>query len=61
MSNWLISNSKITTHKNIVENHLAQFNMKIYVHEDSPCDKTFRGFRAYEEAHNRFQTLPPNQ
>jgi hypothetical protein len=27
----------------IVENHLAQFNMKIYVHESSPCDEKYSG------------------
>jgi hypothetical protein len=33
----------------IVENHLAQFNMKRYVHENSPHDEIFRGVRSYEE------------
>jgi hypothetical protein len=45
----------------IVENHLAQFNMKIYVHENSPYDEIFRGFKSYEEVQDRFQTLPPDQ
>ena len=45
----------------IVENHLAQFNMKRYVHENSPYDEIFRGFRSYEEVHNIFQTLPLDQ
>jgi hypothetical protein len=45
----------------MVENHLAQFNMKIYIHEDSPYDNVFRGARSYEEVENRFQTLPPDQ
>jgi hypothetical protein len=33
----------------IVENHLAQFNMKRYIHENSPYDEMFRGVRSYEE------------
>jgi hypothetical protein len=45
----------------IVENHLAQFNMKRYVHENSPHDEIFRGVRSYEEVLNRFQTLSPDQ
>ena len=45
----------------IVENHLAQFNMKIYVHENSPYDEIFRGVRSYEEVHDRFQTLSSDQ
>jgi hypothetical protein len=45
----------------IVENHLAQFNMKRYIHENSPYDEMFRGVRSYEEVQRRFQTLPPDQ
>jgi hypothetical protein len=45
----------------IVENHMAQFNMKRYTHENSPYDEIFRGFRYYEEVQNRFLTLPPDQ
>jgi hypothetical protein len=45
----------------IVENHLAQFNMKRYVHENSPYDEIFRGVRSYEEVHNIFQTMPLDQ
>jgi hypothetical protein len=45
----------------IVENHLAQFNMKRYMHENSPYDEIFRGVRSYEEVQDRFQTLPPDQ
>ena len=45
----------------MVENHLAQFNMKRYIHEDSPYDNVFRGARSYEEVENRFQTLPLDQ
>jgi hypothetical protein len=45
----------------IVENHLAQFNMKRYMHENSPYDEIFRGVRSYEEVQGRFQTLPPDQ
>jgi hypothetical protein len=45
----------------IVENHLAQFNMKIYVHENSPYDEIFRGVRSYEEVQDIFQTLSPDQ
>jgi hypothetical protein len=33
----------------IVENHLAQFNMKIYVHENYPYEEIFKGVRYYEE------------
>jgi hypothetical protein len=33
----------------IVENHLAQFNMKRYIHDNCPYDKMFRGVRSYEE------------
>jgi len=33
----------------MVENHLAEFNMKIYIHEESPYDDVFRGARSYEE------------
>jgi hypothetical protein len=33
----------------IVENHVAQFNMKWYIHENSPYDEMFRGVRSYEE------------
>jgi hypothetical protein len=33
----------------IVENHLAQFNMKRYIHENSPYDEMFREFIYYEE------------
>jgi len=32
----------------IVENHLAQYNMKRYINEDSPYDDMFRGVRSYE-------------
>jgi hypothetical protein len=46
---------------NIVENHLAQYNMKRYIHDDSPYDDMFMGVRSYEEVQSRFRTLPPNQ
>jgi hypothetical protein len=45
----------------IVENHLAQCNMKIYMHEDSPYDDVFKGVRSYEEVQDKVQTLPPDQ
>jgi hypothetical protein len=45
----------------IVENHMAQFNMKWYMHENSLYDEIFRGVRSYEEVQNRFLTLPPDQ
>jgi hypothetical protein len=46
----------------IVENHLAQFNMKRYMHENSPpYDEMFKGDRSYEEVQDKFQTLPPDQ
>jgi hypothetical protein len=32
---------------NIVESHLAQFNMKRCIHEDSPYEDIFRGVRSY--------------
>jgi hypothetical protein len=35
--------------------------MKIYMHENSPYDEIFKGVRSYEEVHDRFQTLPPDQ
>jgi hypothetical protein len=45
----------------IMENHMAQYNLKRYVHENSPHDEIFRGVRSYEEVMNRFQTLAPDQ
>jgi hypothetical protein len=45
----------------VVENHLAQFNMKKYFHEDSPYDKVFRGARSYDEVISRFQSLPEEE
>jgi hypothetical protein len=33
----------------IVENHLVQFNMKKYIHDNSPYEEMFRGVRSYEE------------
>jgi hypothetical protein len=45
----------------VVENHLAQFNMKKYIHEDSPYDEIFRGVRSYDEVKIRFQNLPQDQ
>jgi hypothetical protein len=45
----------------IVENHLAQFNMKRYVHENSLYDEIFRGVMSYDEVKDRFQTFPPDQ
>jgi len=42
----------------IVENHMDQFNMKRYMHENSLYDEIFRGVRSYEEVQNRFLTLP---
>jgi hypothetical protein len=41
----------------VVENHLAQFNMKKYIHEDSPYDEVFRGVISYYEVVLRFQIL----
>jgi len=38
----------------IVENNLAQSNMKRYIHEDSPYDEMSRGVRSYEEVQIRF-------
>ena len=45
----------------VVENHLAQFNMKRYMHEDSPYDEIFRGVISYNEVESRFQNLPQDQ
>jgi len=45
----------------LVENHLAQFNMKRYIHEDSPYDEIFRGVRSYDEVVSKFQNLPQSQ
>jgi hypothetical protein len=47
--------------RKIVENHLAQFNMKRYMHGKPPYDEIFKGIRSYEEVQGRFQTLPPDQ
>jgi hypothetical protein len=33
----------------IMENHLALFNMKRYVNDNSPYDEIFRGVRYYKE------------
>jgi hypothetical protein len=44
-----------------VENHLAQYNLKRYVHENFPHDEIFRGVRSYEEVLNTFQTLSTDQ
>jgi hypothetical protein len=45
----------------IMENHLTQYNMKIYLHENSPFDEIFKGVRSYKEVLNIFQTLSPTQ
>jgi hypothetical protein len=45
----------------IMENHLAEYNLKKYVHENSPRDEMFRGVRSYDKVLNRFQTLSPDQ
>jgi len=55
-----IESKKHDPHK-IVENHLDQFNMKRYIHENSPYDEMFRGVKSYEEVQSKFQTLPPDQ
>jgi hypothetical protein len=47
--------------RNILENHLAQFNMKWYMHENSLYDEISRGVRSYEEVQDKFQTLPLDQ
>jgi hypothetical protein len=44
-----------------MENHMDQFNMKQYMHENSPYDEKFRGVRSYKEVQDRFQTLPSDQ
>jgi hypothetical protein len=45
----------------IMENHLAQYNLKRYMHENSPHDEIFRGVRYYEEVLNIVQTFSPDQ
>jgi hypothetical protein len=45
----------------VVENHLSQFNMKKYIHEDSPYEEVFKGVRSYDEVVSRFQSLPREQ
>jgi hypothetical protein len=45
----------------VVENHLAQYNLKRYIHEESPYDDIFRGVISYEEVQSGFQTLPHDQ
>jgi len=42
----------------VVENNLSQFNMKRYIHEDSPYDEFFKGVRSYDEVVSRSQSLP---
>jgi hypothetical protein len=32
---------------NIVEHHLSMFNMKRYMHENSPYEEIFKGVRSY--------------
>lgn len=45
----------------VMENHLAQYNLRRYVHEISPQGEVFRGARSYEEVLDRVQTLSPEQ
>jgi hypothetical protein len=45
----------------VVENHLAQFNIKKYFHEDSPFDGVFKGSRSYDEVIFRFQNIPSKE
>jgi hypothetical protein len=45
----------------VVDNHLAHFNMKRYIREDSPYDDIFKGFKSYEEVQSRVQNLLPDQ
>jgi hypothetical protein len=41
-------------------NHLSHCNMKMYEHEDSPCDDMFKEARTYEEILARVQALSPD-
>jgi hypothetical protein len=41
----------------VVENHLDQFGMKKYFHEDSPLDDIFKGVKLYDEVPSRIQNL----
>jgi hypothetical protein len=45
----------------VVENNLAQFNMKKYFHEYSPFDEVFIGAKSYEEVISRFHNLPEKE
>jgi ASC-1-like (ASCH) protein len=45
----------------IVENHLAQYNLKKYIHENYPQDEIFRGARSYEEVLKKFKNISPDQ
>jgi hypothetical protein len=44
----------------IVGNHRAHCNMKMYEHEDSPCEYMFKGARTYEDILDRVQALSPD-
>jgi hypothetical protein len=45
----------------IMENQLSQYNLKRYMHENSPHDEVLKGARSYEEVLNKVQTLSPDQ
>jgi hypothetical protein len=44
-----------------VGNHMANCNLKMYEHEESPQDEVFRGVRSYQEVLGRVRSLSPNK
>jgi hypothetical protein len=45
----------------VVSDHLANYGLKIFEHENSPSDDIFRGARSYEEILARIQSLAPKE
>jgi hypothetical protein len=45
----------------VVGNHMANYNLKRYEHEDSPQDEIFRGARSYPKALSRVRALSPDK
>jgi hypothetical protein len=43
----------------VVSNHLANYGLKIFEHENSPLDDIFQGARSYEEILTQIQSLAP--
>jgi hypothetical protein len=42
---------------NVVGNHMASCNIKMYEHEESPQDEVIRGVRSYQEVVSQVQAL----